>query len=60
MAHRCGFTKKVLTGTLQFAGFEMEVPLQWAPPAYDLWAGAAKPPITEQAILAIAAEHFPS
>lgn len=59
MAHRCGFTKKVLTGTLQAAGFEMVVPFQRAHPAYDLWAIAAIPPMTEQEIVAIAKEHFP-
>jgi predicted SAM-dependent methyltransferase len=59
MAHRCGFTKKVLTGTLQAAGFGMVVPMQRAHPAYDLWAIAAIPPMTEQEIVAIAKEHFP-
>src|SRR3989338_9096591 len=60
MAHRCGFTKKVLTGTLQAAGFDMVVPIQRAHPCYDLWAVAAKPPMTEQEIVDIATQHFPS
>lgn len=60
MAHRCGFTMRVLTGTLQAAGFEIVVPIQRAHPAYDLCVVAAKPPMTEQQILAIAAVHFPS
>jgi len=58
-AHRTGITKKVLTGTLQAAGFEMVVPMQRAHPAYDLWAIAAIPPMTEQEIVDIAKEHFP-
>ena len=32
MAHRCGFTKKVLTGSLQAAGFDMVLPIQRAHP----------------------------
>ncbi|MDP3815820.1 hypothetical protein [Pseudomonas sp.] len=51
---------RVLTGTLQAAGFEIVVPIQRAHPAYDLCVVAAKPPMTEQQILAIAAVHFPS
>ncbi|POF41455.1 SAM-dependent methyltransferase [Pseudomonas laurylsulfativorans] len=60
MAHRCGFTKKVLTGSLQAAGFDMVLPIQRAHPAYDLWAVAALAPISEQEVVAIANQHFPS
>lgn len=59
MAHRCGFTKKVLTGSLQAAGFDMVLPIQRADPAYDLWAVAALAPISEQEVVAIANQHFP-
>ena len=59
MAHRCGFTKKVLTGSLQAAGFDMVLPIQRAHPAYDLWAVAALAPISEQEVVAIANQHFP-
>jgi predicted SAM-dependent methyltransferase len=60
MAHRCGFTKKVLTGSLQAAGFDMVLPIQRAHPAYDLWAVAALAPITEQEVVEIANQHFPT
>jgi predicted SAM-dependent methyltransferase len=60
MAHRCGFTKKVLTGSLQAAGFPMVLPIQRTHPAYDLWAIAALAPITEQEVVDIANQHFPS
>ncbi|MGF6200656.1 class I SAM-dependent methyltransferase [Pseudomonas laurylsulfatiphila] len=60
MAHRCGFTKKVLTGSLQAAGFDMVLPIQRAHPAYDLWAVAALAPISEQDVVAIANQHFPA
>ncbi|NWL23746.1 class I SAM-dependent methyltransferase [Pseudomonas umsongensis] len=59
MAHRCGFTKKVLTGSLQAAGFDMVLPIQRAHPFYDLWAVAALAPINEQEVVAIANQHFP-
>ena len=60
MAHRCGFTKKVLTGSLQAAGFDMVLPIQRAHPAYDLWAVAALAPISEQEVVAIANQQFPA
>jgi ubiquinone/menaquinone biosynthesis C-methylase UbiE len=59
MAHRCGFTKKVLTGTLQAAGFDMVLPIQRAHPAYDLWAIAALAPITAEEVVELAKQHFP-
>ena len=59
MAHRCGFTKKVLTGSLQAAGFDMVLPIQRAHPSYDLWAVAALAPITEPEVVEIAKQHFP-
>ncbi|WP_028695253.1 class I SAM-dependent methyltransferase [Pseudomonas cremoricolorata] len=60
MAHRCGFTKKVLTASLQAAGFDMVLPIQRAYPAFDLWAVAALAPINEQQVLEIAQQHFPA
>ncbi|MBD8496274.1 methyltransferase domain-containing protein [Pseudomonas syringae] len=60
MAHRCGFTKKVLTGTLQAAGFDMVLPIQRAHPAYDLWAIAALAPITGEEVVELAKQHFPA
>jgi hypothetical protein len=60
MAHRCGFTRNVLVGTLQAAGFELVVPMRREHPYYDLWTVASKPPSSEEYILEIAREHFPS
>ncbi|WP_313740868.1 methyltransferase domain-containing protein [Pseudomonas sp.] len=59
MAHRCGFTKRVLTGSLQAAGFDMVLPIQRGYPAFDLWAVAALAPITQEAVVDIAKQHFP-
>jgi ubiquinone/menaquinone biosynthesis C-methylase UbiE len=59
MAHRCGFTREVLTGTLQAAGFELVVPLRREHPFYDLWAVAAVPPRVPDEVLAIARDHLP-
>ena len=36
MAHRCGFTRKVLSATLQIAGFSSLVKVR--PESFDLWA----------------------
>lgn len=58
MAHRCGFTQNVLTGTLQAAGFAM-VALMVRPKAFDLWAVATKTACGENALRALAAAHFP-
>lgn len=60
MAHRCGFTKQVLTGTLQAAGFELVVPLRREHPFYDLWAIAAKPPLAAERLVEIARAHLPA
>ncbi|MFY7872618.1 MAG: class I SAM-dependent methyltransferase, partial [Limnohabitans sp.] len=41
MAHRCGFTQKVLTATLAAAGFR-SVATACRPSSFDLWALASK------------------
>ena len=41
MAHRCGFTKKVLAANLSLAGFDVRVMAR--PARYDLWALGLKP-----------------
>lgn len=58
MAHRCGFTRKVLTGTLQAAGFKM-IAAKARPAAFDLWAIASKNERTEEEMRQLAGEHFP-
>ena len=59
MAHRCGFTQKVLDGTLRSAGFPVVATMRRGHPAYDLWAVASVSPRSETEIRALAAAHFP-
>jgi predicted SAM-dependent methyltransferase len=59
MAHRCGFTQKVLTATLQAAGFAMVAAIR-REPQFDLWALATVQPMEETAIRALAQAHFPN
>lgn len=58
MAHRCGFTQKVLAGTLQAAGFP-KVASMARPQHFDLWALASKSERTDDELRALAAAHFP-
>ena len=58
MAHRCGFTEKVLRGTLQAAGFKSVATMGRAS-AFDLWALASKSERTESEIRELAGLHFP-
>lgn len=58
MAHRCGFTRVVLHGTLQSAGFAA-VATRVRPTAFDLWALCSKIPRTEEQMRALVQGHFP-
>lgn len=58
MAHRCGFTKKVLSATLQAAGFQA-VGARARPQVFDLWSLASKSPRSEAEMRTLIAEHFP-
>jgi len=58
MAHRCGFTQKVLIGTLQAAGFPTVAAVRRAP-AFDLWALATVSALPGDMLTALAQEHFP-
>ena len=60
MAHRCGFTEKVLVATLKAAGFAMIASRRRPHPHYDLWAVAAKGAMPEAEIRALAAGHVPA
>lgn len=60
MAHRCGFTQRVLTGTLQAGGFRSIAATKRGHPFYDIWAVASKMDLSEADIRVLAAEHFPS
>ncbi|CAN7709923.1 tetratricopeptide repeat protein [Pseudoduganella sp. LjRoot289] len=60
MAHRCGFTEKVLSSTLHECGFKVVITMRRKHPCYDLYAVASKGPFTEEAIRVLAQAHFPS
>ncbi|MEO8600883.1 MAG: methyltransferase domain-containing protein [bacterium] len=58
MAHRTGFTQKVLANTLSSAGFQAVVTNE-RPQYFDLWALASKSPRSEQELGELAQAHFP-
>ena len=61
MAHRCGFTRKVLHATLQVAGFGAVATLaRGRAPFFDLWALASKSQRSEAEMRALASQHFPA
>ena len=59
MAHRCGFTSKVLSATFQVAGFNSVVVSRRPHPFYDLWMVASLNERPETELRALAVEHFP-
>ena len=58
MAHRCGFTRRVLEGTLKSCGFRAVASLA-RPNQFELWAVASKGARTEPQMRELAAQHFP-
>jgi predicted SAM-dependent methyltransferase len=58
MAHRCGFTKKVLTATLQASGFKSVASMSRGHPYYDLWALATKATLNEDELISLARTYF--
>jgi predicted SAM-dependent methyltransferase len=58
MAHRCGFTQKVLNGTLQASGFKSVATTARGYPYFDLWAVASKEELPEAQMQALAIEHI--
>jgi hypothetical protein len=58
MAHRCGFTERVLNGTLQTAGFASVASIKRGAPYFDLWALASKTPRSEEEIKSMAKTYF--
>ena len=58
MAHRCGFTQKVLSATLLSSGFK-NTALMGRPKYFDLWALATKAELSEERLRQLAGEHFP-
>jgi SAM-dependent methyltransferase len=59
MAHRCGFTKKVLIGVLTAAGFPQTLVMQREAPFFDLWALASNSRRTEDELRSLVDLHFP-
>jgi predicted SAM-dependent methyltransferase len=59
MAHRCGFTQKVLSAVLQQAGFTSVAATHRGMPHFDLWAVASIAPLKEAALRELALAHFP-
>jgi predicted SAM-dependent methyltransferase len=60
MVHRCGFTQKVLTGTLQSSGFKTVASMaRGRAPFFDLFALASKSERPESELRGLAALHFP-
>lgn len=61
MAHRCGFTEKVLNGTLLAAGFKTVATLaRGFAPYFDLWVVASKSERPEADMRQLAEIHFPT
>ena len=60
MAHRCGFTQKVLTATLQASGFKSVASMSRGHPYFDfdLWAVGSKAELNEEEMKALALEHM--
>lgn len=59
MAHRCGFTEKVLVGTLQSCGFAAVASRRRVHPHYDLYAVATKEAMAEPGLRELAGVHMP-
>lgn len=59
MAHRCGFTEKVLMATLQVAEFASVATMRRAS-CFDLHALATKAVMNDSDLRALAAAHFPA
>lgn len=59
MAHRCGFTEKVLRATLHHGGFGTVASMRRIHPHYDLWAIAAKEPMDDATLRVLVSAHFP-
>ncbi len=59
MAHRCGFTRKVLDGTLQSCGFKaIATYARGHAPYFDLWALASKKERSEDEMTQLAKTYF--
>ncbi|SLM30352.1 Methyltransferase type 11 [Desulfamplus magnetovallimortis] len=59
MAHRCGFTKKVLSSSLHASGFKTVAATGRGNPFFDIWAVASKCEMTEEGMRYLASGHIP-
>lgn len=60
MAHRSGFTRSVLDGTLRAFGFATVATMRrGAAPFYDLWAVASKSQRSDEEMMVLVRDHFP-
>ena len=59
MAHRCGFTRRTLAGTIKQCGFPSVGSMSRGYPHYDLFAVATKSELPDPQLRALAGEHFP-
>ena len=59
MAHRCGFTEKVLSATFQQAGFRSVATVRRAHPYYDLWLVALVADQSQEFLENLVKIHFP-
>ena len=59
MAHRCGFTQRVLAGSLAHSGFASVASARRTAPFFDLWALATKRERSEADLRELARLHFP-
>lgn len=59
MAHRCGFTQKVLGVTMQASGFKKSATMKRPAPFFDLWVVATKTEMLDEDVLVLAKLHFP-
>jgi len=61
MAHRCGFTQKLLVGTLRASGFATVASFaRGKAPHFDLWALASKSARNDTEMRTLARAHFPA
>lgn len=61
MAHKCGFTLKVLIGTLRASGFKTVAgKARGKAPFFDLWVVATKTEVSREQIAKLASDHIPA
>jgi len=59
MAHKCGFTEKVLSATFDAAGFMNNATVCRGAPHFDIWSVATKNKRSNEELKKIVEEHFP-